>query len=53
VLLGALRRYGREVGPALEEIQRSSLDARERAEAVPGRIPRPERGATARLRNSG
>jgi hypothetical protein len=50
VVLGSLKQYSEEVQPMLEEIQRASLDARERAETVPSRIP--QRMAGARLRKS-
>jgi hypothetical protein len=50
VLLAALQQYREEVQPALEEIQRTSMDARERAGSVPARLP--QRMPGARLRKS-
>jgi hypothetical protein len=50
VLFGALKQYSDEIRPVIEEIQSASLAARDRAEEVPGRLPR--RGLGARLRKS-
>ena len=50
VLLGALQQYSEDVQPVLEEIQRASMAARERAESVPARLPQRKPGA--RLRKS-